>query len=140
MHEIEPSSFCTIREYKQHIERRKQASDVSLGGLYLVLAALRDGAKGKEAFKFPVRMKLIELGDMQVANLTIDFLDLDLRPTGEVTFAMQDGIANDPGIIEKSTTQIIKEMYIRDYEDYMSGGSGKASIEEEIFQPELVGV
>lgn len=140
MHEIEPSSFCTIQEYRQHIERRKHASDVSLGGLYLVIAALRGGAKGKEAFKFPVRMKLIELGDMQIANLTVEFLDLDLRPNGQATFAMQDGIAKDPNIMEKSTTQKVKEMYIKDYEDYMSGGPGKASIEEEISQLELIGV
>jgi hypothetical protein len=140
MHEIEPNGFCTVKEYQRFIEKRKQAGEVSLGGLYLIIAALRGGIKGKEAFKFPIRMKLVDLGDMQVASLTVDILDLDLRPTEEAKFTMLDGISTNPPIMESSTTQRVTEMYIKDYEDYSTDGPGEVSIEDEISHFELVGV
>jgi hypothetical protein len=138
MHEIEPAGFCTIQEYKRYLEKRKQASDLSIGGLYLIVAALKVGTKGQEAFKFPVNMKLIELGGYAIARLTVNLLDLDLQPSGEIAFTMEDGITKNPPIaVSSGTAQSVREMYIKDYEDYAKDDPGEASIEDEISQLEL---
>ena len=138
MHEIEPSSFCTIREYQRYFEKRIQASDIILGGLYLVLADIRDGRAIKQAFKFPIRTRVVDQLSDKHAVITADLLDLDLQPTQQTKFAMNDGIVSRPRICEKVTQQLVKEMYIKDYEDYLDVGPGEASASDEIIYRELV--
>ncbi len=138
MHEIEPSGFCTIHEYRRHLEKRKQAGDISIGGLYLVLADIREGRKEQKAFKFPVRIKKLAQADLLVAHLTVDLLNPDLQPTEETAFTMEDGLATRPGLMESSTKQRINEMYVKDYEDYLDLGPGETSAWEEAHSTDLV--
>lgn len=104
------------------------------------MAALRGGQEGKNAFKFPVRAALVEMGELHVATLNVSLLDEDLKPKCEVSVKMCDGLAKDPGIWEVSTQQQVREMYIKDYEDYLPLGPWETQVGEEIEQLELVGV
>jgi hypothetical protein len=138
MHEIEPSGFCTIHEYRQFFEKRIQPSEISLGALYLVLADIRAGRKNQEAFKFPVRAKAIGEKGLVAVSVTVDLLNLDLQPIEEVDFSMKDGVGKKPGIQEASTKQSVREMYFRDYDGYLDIGPAETDIEQEIYIPELM--
>lgn len=138
MHEIEPVGFCTIQEYRRFLERRVQSDDISVDGLYLVLADIRAGKQSPQAFKFPVRAKAVGETSLEAASVTVDLLDLDLQPVQEAVFAMRDGIITNPGIIEISTIQPVREMYFRDYDGFLDLGPGEVGIERGIHAPELV--
>jgi hypothetical protein len=137
MHEIEPTGISSLQEYQYFLEHRVQASELTLGGLYLVLADIREQQAKLEAIKFPVRIKTLELQAVR-ADVSVDILNLDLKPTSSVSFTMKDGIAVRPDIWELSTNQQVKEMYIKDYEDFLDPGDAASSIEEEVGRHELV--
>ena len=143
MHEIEPMGFCTILEYQQYIEKRKQAAELTIRGLYLVMAAFKNGgSEGKRAFKFPINTVAVDLGEPgnPTARLTINLLDEDLQPIKEVSITMQDGLSTNPGLSETSSGHAVGELYVKDYEDFMTGGPGHTHASEEVRQLELVGV
>lgn len=137
MHELEPGGYCTIEEYRRFLEQRKQAADITIKGLYLVIADIRvEGAK-MEAFKFPIRVESMK-ADREHALIIANFLNLDLQPKSRLYFAMVDGIAIRPRICEKNTKQSVQELYIRDYKDFVPLGPGEANIEDEIYSREPV--
>lgn len=140
MHEIEPSGFCPISEYQRYLQKRIQASEISVGGLYMALAALKGEKEDKKAFKFPIRAVLVEMEAGEIATLNVNLLDEDLRPKCEVSLRMCDGLITDPEIWEVSTSQRVAEMYIKDYEDFMPLGPFEVNVGQEVEELELVGV
>ncbi len=138
MHELEPISFCTIEEYLRFKKQRKQASEIALDALYLALADIRRHPGEEEAFKFPVRTKRIDLIPLDFDVVTVDILDNDLKPASQSHFVMRDGVVQTPHLMVKNR-QLLKELYFKDYEDYIGTGPGEAriEIEDEVGSKEL---
>lgn len=117
MHNIEPSSFCSLEQFERHLPLRVQSHELAISGLYMAMARLAPSNTKRIAFQFPIQPVEVNLHEAEPRSVKLSILDSDLKPGEIVRIKMLDGISREPELVEQTTRLSIKELYLRGYND-----------------------